>query len=705
MDTCTSNFNKHSNGNESEISTGLADMELSTLPIQSSNVILATAAAPATSHLEKPDDIQLDDLAITSTDSFAQTADTTTSPPKDTNSTKQDDNASTDNGPLVHIMPELDQLKKLEPRERFLAGKLIYIHSDVGLSPEIRATLTQQLEKAGALITNDYSSTMGHGSAIYIFRYRDTELFMEKCRQGATVASPTWLTNTLWRGKVESPLRSIWDFPAPKGGIPGVANMVATISGYEGEARSQIFLLCTMIGLRWTTNLNNDTTHLICSSIPWFISCRRGTAKYRVGRQRDCNIINHLWLEDCYQQWQVKSLDDDRYSYFPNDNTLETLVGKTPLELKDIESWYNKDTQPRMTPYIPAYLLRSITRRSGETVDMEGTLLARRPRQAALDASSQLRDVVIPDMNTYQHERRSKLKPPTSPKTEIASKPTANTTKRKQPVPATTPKIVKRMKSLDDRSAPAVKITHYLIGNKDREDTALQSKIDKGKATKSPGADTAGDLTKFAITSYALTSEEKKGIRTIGGKVVNDVREARILVVRDKIVKTSKFLCALNRGTTITTLQWLKDSIGNQKWCDPLDYPVKDVDMEKRYGFKLYRTLPNTQATKDGARTVSRGTWLKGFDVCLLLEDKDHALQDVVESAGGKLIRIPKRRPVATRMDTPDHGATVIALAVKNSDQQRWAALQEYGVAIYDKELVVVGSFRQRLSLEEFRLA
>jgi hypothetical protein len=191
----------------------------------------------------------------------------------------------------------------------------------------------------------------------------------------------------------------------------------------------------------------------------------------------------------------------------------------------------------------------------------------------------------------------------------------------------------------------------------------------------------------------------------IGGKVVNDVREARILVVRDKIVKTSKFLCALNLGTTITTLQWLKDSIDNQKWCDPLDYPVKDVDMEKRYGFKLYHTLPNTQATKGGARKGSRGTWLKGFDVCFLLEDKDHALQDVVESAGGTLIRIPKRRPLATSMDTPDHGATVIALAVKNSDQQRWAALQEYGVAIYDKELVVVGSFRQQLLLEEFRLA
>jgi hypothetical protein len=217
-----------------------------------------------------------------------------------------------------------------------------------------------------------------------------------------------------------------------------------------------------------------------------------------------------LWIEDCYQQWQIKSLDDDRYSYFPNDNTLQTLVGKTPLEPKDIESWYNKDTQPRMTPYIPAHLLRSITRRSGETVDMEGTLLARRPRQAALDASSQLRDVVIPDMNTYQHERRSKVKPPTSPTTEITSEPSANTTKRKQPAPATAPKSVKRMKSLDDRSAPAVKITHYLIGDKDRKDTALQSKIDKGKTTKSPGADTAGDPTRIAITSCALTKEEEK---------------------------------------------------------------------------------------------------------------------------------------------------------------------------------------------------
>lgn len=176
--------------------------------------------------MEKADDTRLDDLAFDSTDSCARTANATTILRKGTNSTELSNNSSPDNGPLVHTMPKLEQLKKLEPRERFFEGKLIYIHSDVGLPPEIRASLTQQLEKAGALVTNDYSSTIGHSSTIYIFRYRDTELFMEKCRQGETVASLTWLTNTLWRGKVESPLRSIWDFPAPKGGIPGMENMV-----------------------------------------------------------------------------------------------------------------------------------------------------------------------------------------------------------------------------------------------------------------------------------------------------------------------------------------------------------------------------------------------------------------------------------------------------------------------------------------------
>lgn len=185
---------------------------------------------------------------------------------------------------------------------------------------------------------------------------------------------------------------------------------------------------------------------------------------------------------------------------------------------------------------------------------------------------------------------------------------------------------------------------------------------------------------------------------------MRDVRKAQILVVPDRIVKTSKFLCAVNLGLTITNIQWLKDSISNRKWCDPLDYLVYDADMEERYDFKLNHTLTNAQA-KDGAQKVSRGTWLQGFDVCLLFPDQDNALKDVVESAGGKLIRVPKRRLVATNIDPPDHGATVIALAVKNSDRQRWAALQEYGVSIYDKDLVIVGSLRQRLSLDEFRLA
>lgn len=185
------------------------------------------------------------------------------------------------------------------------------------------------------------------------------------------------------------------------------------------------------------------------------------------------------------------------------------LAGKTPLEQKDIEPWYNKETRPRMTPYIPAHLLRSVSRPPGEALDMEGTLLARRPRQAALEASSQLRDVVIPDMNTYQHERKSMIKPSVSPKTGIASEPPASTTKREPSAPLTTPTSVKRLKSLDDRPASAVTITHNRTGNIP-EDTSLQSKIDKGKTTKSLGADTVGDSTMIAITSCTLTKEEEK---------------------------------------------------------------------------------------------------------------------------------------------------------------------------------------------------
>lgn len=124
-------------------------------------------------------------------------------------------------------------------------------------------------------------------------------------------------------------------------------------------------------------------------------------------------IVNHLWLEECYQQWTCKSVADARYTYFPENDILQSLVGKTPLLEKEIERWGSIETLPEMTPYISAQNLYEVSQNddknkkgnTSKTTD-KGKLVVRGPRQAALTASSHIRDVLVPDMNQYNQKEK-----------------------------------------------------------------------------------------------------------------------------------------------------------------------------------------------------------------------------------------------------------------------------------------------------------
>ncbi|CAO3598380.1 unnamed protein product [Absidia cylindrospora] len=655
------------------------------------------------------------------------------------------DKSATDDGPKVYALPTAETLATLVPKDRFFDGKLIYIHSDVGLTPEIRKYLLQHLETAGATVTNNFGDTKNHDSVIAIFKYRNSDLFLQVCnRPDVVVANLAWITNTLRRGRVESPLRSICDYPAPYGGIVGMKNLTATISGYKGDARNILFQICTMVGLPCSFTLDHNTTHLICS--------QRGTAKYCVGRKRNCNIVNHLWLEECYQQWEFKSVADERYTYFPPNDILQTIVGKTPLTLDNLKPWFSKDTWPPVSPYTPIHLLHRSSSRQQDT-SSHTTGLARRPRQAALDATSQLRDVYVPDMNDYQKEQRlagSSHHSPTNVSTDSTGKrqhrpsgsspssPSAPSAKRfkvdsmksksastKQTTPppsspekpmSKSPSTTSIQQSPKKSSAPSSteesQLASELTGDEETEDTT-PSPSSKQKSPPSSPFIFVDKPAKIATTSYTLTKDEEKGVRKLGSAVVDDIRKAEILIVPDRILRTPKFLCAVNLGKTIVGSQWIKDSIANQEWSDPSAYQIKDTDMETTYSFDLLDSLVSAQKAVKGnsiGKSGNRhGDWLQGYEVCVLpTAGSAQALKDVVETAGGKLVPVPKRRSKG-----PSQGNTqgsvdthqLLALADKKDQKRKgWDDLLDQGVNIYDKELIIVGALRQKVSLDEFSL-
>lgn len=191
---------------------------------------------------------------------------------------------------------------------------------------------------------------------------------------------------------------------------------------------------------------------------------------------------------------------------------------------------------------------------------------------------------------------------------------------------------------------------------------------------------------------------------------MDDIRKTDILVVPDRILRTPKFLCAVNLGTTIVGQQWLKDSIANEAWCDTSEYQVKDSAMEKYHSFNLFDSLLTAQKAKQDGKGGRHGNWLQGYEICVLPSaGSAQALKGVVETAGGKIVPVPKRRSrgssQANTQSSTDHTNSLLALADKKDQKQKgWNDLLELGVKVYDKEMIIVGALRQRLVLDEFSL-
>lgn len=108
--------------------------------------------------------------------------------------------------------------------------------------------------------------------------------------------------------------------------------------------------------------------------------------------------MNHLWLEDCYQQWKtVSSTPNYRYAFIPNQKPiLDATAGRTHLLIIEIERWMDPHTMPK-------YTLSSVQQEVGPS---QGSIHIRKRREAAIQAARLLNDIVIPDANAYEKEAK-----------------------------------------------------------------------------------------------------------------------------------------------------------------------------------------------------------------------------------------------------------------------------------------------------------
>lgn len=113
--------------------------------------------------------------------------------------------------------------RDLEVTEPYLKGHCFYFVQDNDYLSLRNFDWKGRLEKAGAKISNSYNDKV----TVVVCKYRDSPEYIRACRDGKIVATMWWVSNTLMRQRFESPTRRLLDYPMPRGGIPGMENVVS----------------------------------------------------------------------------------------------------------------------------------------------------------------------------------------------------------------------------------------------------------------------------------------------------------------------------------------------------------------------------------------------------------------------------------------------------------------------------------------------
>ncbi|KAF7726703.1 hypothetical protein EC973_008477 [Apophysomyces ossiformis] len=625
----------------------------------------------------------------------------------DPQSTEKDESTIDNLGQMIYQYPKtMLLLPEVNKGDSFLNNRTFYLSSDLEISKEFQTSLEKLLVKAGATVSEEYNEN----TDIVITKWRSSSIYLKACKDQKVVASLWWASNTLWRRRFELPTRTLLDYPRPKGGIPGMENAVITITSYSGIARDYLRRLITAVGATYTANMTeSQTTHVICSS--------KNSTKYRVARHWNLAVVNHLWIEECFQLWTCKSVEDERYVYFPGGKILDQLVGQTPLISDELEKWWKvADQVPKV--FCPDSL-RVPSKKTGLTLPLTakektsksdasssspttprspkdpvspsaqgtGSVTRKRPRQAAVAATHALQTVIVPDLNAYQKEMKTKRI-----KVDEDNLDEDNYTNR------------------SSSSKSEASINHAVKHGNDLTSRVVKRSIGEQQSGPSMTSKAKPTVIKIATSGTTLASDQKaagltdidvQALRRLGAQLTESIVHATHLIVEERILRTPKFLCAVNLGLDIVQVDWIKDTIRNDGWQDVAPYAVVDRETEDRHNFSLSGSLALARQSRVEQAKMRHGTWLQGWDVCVLQSSKN-VLKEVIETAGGKFVNKTYARKLCDLGINDSEKKLLIISDPK--DKTEWAEFTSHGISIYDIEMVIVGSFRQRLDLDQFKL-
>ncbi|KAG5416932.1 ESC4 [Candida metapsilosis] len=217
----------------------------------------------------------------------------------------------------------------------YFKGKRFYISSDFNLSQRLANSVKALIEKLGGVIT-----TYNDDIDIYLGKYRSGEAY-HKSRQNSRIiiANLQWLYSILVTKKWVLPINSnILYYPIPSKHIDEFKNLKISISNYSGDSRAYLSKLITLMGATFTKTLTRDNDFLVCAK-PEGKKYDAAVSKWiGMDGKPEVQIVNHMWLEDCFVQWMKLDHTDAKYTNFGNpDLGMEPLVGGAHLDVDKLD--------------------------------------------------------------------------------------------------------------------------------------------------------------------------------------------------------------------------------------------------------------------------------------------------------------------------------------------------------------------------------
>ncbi|KAL1920481.1 uncharacterized protein VTP21DRAFT_858 [Calcarisporiella thermophila] len=323
------------------------------------------------------------------------------------------------------------------PKENFLKDVRFLLSSSLRISADMRRSFETALEKAGAIIVPAEAGYERDSVDCLVCKYRSGSEYVQASRDGKLVGSLHWVVHILTREKLVSPKLQLLNYPIPTDPCPEFSNYIITVSNYFGPAREYLKKMIAMIGATYTPHMTIKNTHLVCAS--------QNGEKFKKAQDWNVNVVNHLWLEESFQQWACQSISKERYTTFPLGNGLCDIVGTTNIPSEIAAQWfanlpgtvaYSKNNLENTT----ANAIRTDERyhtptkkkavfgtieKIPHTMDVktpaeltwmapihpnsEGAIVTidYRRRQAASAAIEALHNTVMPDMNAFESEMRA----------------------------------------------------------------------------------------------------------------------------------------------------------------------------------------------------------------------------------------------------------------------------------------------------------